>query len=279
MPLDLTTITLVKMFANIPTDTTAYDATLSSLITGTSDQIAKYLNRNFTYDLYNEQFIGEDSNDISLNNYPIQNIIYAGYGLSTVIDLTYSGSNYPSVQLSENSESIIVNDGSTSTEYAMDISTTLQDVVDNLNLIPNFSAEITNVTGLEQLPGRAITEIFQVTNEISNEYDFEIKMPVSPLQLLKQTNNGLWKSQFTMRCGMIHSVLYYGGYQFTEDLPTGLQQLVAQIVAGIYRTTSRDITLESEKVGDYAYKNNSGIIQSFINTYTSQLLLYKNVSV
>jgi len=279
MALDLTTLELVKVFANIPVDTTSSDTTLELLISGTSDQLATYLDRNFEQAYYNETFIGEDSNDITLNNYPVTNIIYSGYGLSTVIDLVYDGVNFPTVQLSENSESIILNDGSVPTEVPITILDTLEDIIDELNLVPSWTATIATGTGLEKLPAQAITEIFHITNESSDEYTYAVKLPLSPMQLLNQTSNGLWKSSVYMRCGMIHTVLYQGGYAETADLPLGLQQLVAQIVAGIFRTTSRDITLKSEKVGDYAYVNDSGMIQSYINSFATQLLLYKNVSV
>jgi len=285
MGLNLTTLELTKSFAGIPTDTTSHDIFIETLIISTSDELSTYLDRDFELKYHNETFYGDNTRDVLLNTYPVRNILYAGHsgaicGCSgnVVIDLTYSGIERPTILINDDAETLILNTDCTSSELPIAICDTVLDLSNAINLETDWTSEVSNDL-YNKLPARAITEIFENTLEDSDaEYEFSILMPLNQFRLVKMTENGLYKASTTIHYGHSCVVLYQAGYELTADLPTGLQTLVARIVADYYRSSTRDLSLESEKVGDYSYKNAAGA-QDIINRYSSQLQQYKNISV
>jgi len=279
MALDLTTLELAKQFAGLALDSTANDAFLESIIDGVSDLVTIYLDRDFDLAVYQETAFGEDSYSVILNNWPINNIYYSARGLTNVIDVTYDGTtSYPSIIIGDNSEYLRLNYNNITSDIAITIATTVADVVTEINTYVGWTATIA-ATAYEVYPAQAITEIFRNTLKSNDLFTFEIKMPVSPIHLARQTDNGLYLSNFNIGCSEFIVVLYYAGYEFTTDLPPGLQQVVAQMVADVFKGVSQDRNLKSEKVGDYAYVLNTEVLISTLNAYKASLNLYRNIGV
>lgn len=72
LPSDLTTLTNVKAWLNVTTDTS--DATLQRLLSAASQFVQTYLNRNIALQAYSEVYTGSGSDTQALANYPIQSV-------------------------------------------------------------------------------------------------------------------------------------------------------------------------------------------------------------
>ena len=121
---------------------------------------------------------------------------------------------------------------------------------------------------------------FKLHNTIkdgNDEWEFSILCPLTNIYVETLAQNGFCRASKTLDTRYV--VLYEAGYELTEDLPLGLQQIVAQIVASLYQGSLKDGSLKSEKVGDYSYTLNTEMLTNYIQMYSSALSHYKNISV
>ena len=274
--MNLTTLDLVYNFLQTDQPSIIEDK-LETLIAGVSDQVELYLDRKFDLDTYTHQELGEGSCDIFLKNYPIKNILYAAVGAYKVLDLKYSGIKFPTVTVDENSETLILSEDSTAACISISHDSNMSDLSTLINAITDWSATVDS--DYAKIPARSLNQIsYTAIIDSDDTYNFELVAPVCKISLMKRNLTGHYVSNKLISEDKLLSVVYNGGYETTEDLPSGLQQVVSQIVAMVYNNSLKDGTLDNEKIGDYSYKVKTEV-DNAIKTFKNELSMYKNHSV
>lgn len=253
MAAQLTTYVDLKVSLDIPVAVTTWDATLTTIADAVNLQIENYCNRHFTLQEYIETLRGTDDNIVQLRNHPISQIHYAATGADTSLTITYNGVALGSVDIPRTDQntpitSILLSDGSTVSTIAVSNTATIADVVALIDAEANWSAVVDATTGL--YPARALTPKF-TGGLLSGDGVCPI-MALTNLDLTAINNAwGNYDAARSISSKTLLTVLYTGGY--ATPYPADLVNGATQLGADVFRDSTRDGALKSEKIGDYAW--------------------------
>lgn len=251
----LVSLATVKTYTGV----TGEDALLEALIDAISDRIETFCGRLFLTRTHKEWYDSNGTTELLLNNYPIIEVdrvaigrtdalyiectatdasrAYARMNYDDTLDLTITGGT------SAGTTSLTLSDAAndTLTELIAVIGATsgwdatLLYVADAAGL--HVSADLVPTIGLECLsPARAT---FQIPDAAVSEIEMDRDMGL--LRFMSAVSTG---SRYIR-------VEYTAGY---AAIPDDLELLAAQAVANAYNWLKADGSLESEKIGTYAYK-------------------------
>jgi hypothetical protein len=299
---DLTTTEKVKAYLGI-TNTT-YDTILDTIVTQVSCEMEIYCNRQFELDVYIEQGIGNGEDVIRLPNTPIDSVLYAAYGTSSALTVTYDGAATGNVDVQP--EMVRLTEGLVTTDITVSESDTIADVATAINAESNWTATAGGV--IDEYPGfallqqrygiltndqsvslTAVTGQFRMVKESDGRYrvpqmgrsvygaasDVYSTSPDSHDAAIPGTNTSVLPYQ-PLVDGPVWMVIYRGGYE-AGDIPDGLEQLATEIAANTFRGIQKDTTLNSEKIGDYSYQlasNSDGNVRSAVYAQAERLDFY-----
>lgn len=269
MSMDLTTRAKVKEYLGIEDSDTSKDDIIDDIIDAVSSEIAIYCGREFALDTYTAQINGNGEHYIRLRNTPIEGILYAATGRTSLIFVTYDGSSTGFIDVQE--KEIRLTEGLSQTDIAIADSDSIADVVASINAEANWSAEVAD-SSLGVYPGRILTQRTYSILETSDEID--LVGPTCQIYL-REDKDGLYLSSKPVEGLCL--VLYNGGYA-VDTLPTSIEQLATQICSDTYKTINQQANLKSEKIGDYSYQINNAI-SSIMAAYTTRLDFYREMSV
>jgi hypothetical protein len=249
----LTTLELVKSQLGIPEAVTSFDDTLTRIVNATNLEIENFCNRHFTLQEYSETLDGTGDRIVQLRNHPVQSINYAAAGHEDVLTLNYTGTLLGRVEVPRTNQntpitSITLADDASVNSVTVGSTTTLNDLVGLINVLPDWSATVP--TGLENYPARALTPLFK-GNLIPNTATC-LQMATSALNLRADNQaRGDYISSAFLPENLCYTVLYTGGY--AEPYPADLVNGATVLAADTYRDNMRDGNLKSEKIGNYSW--------------------------
>lgn len=295
----LTTLTRVKAYLGL-TDST-YDTLLGYLISAVDDAISRYCNRNFTKDNYAVVQYGSDNlhepwwpemqcgdngwNSVNyptirkqgelvvLDNLPVSAVLYAAYGMQTIIDIQYDGSSSGYVDFTAGEKLVLV-ENLTKTEIAITDSSTVQDLITAISAETNWTATASDAD-YTSYPAKCIVAAGSGPMEDASD-DVYLYGCVNAFRLSRQTD-GLYRASVKLGSNTPFVVIYEGGYE-EADLPASLTETATKAVADAFGNIDLNPYLESEKVGDYSYKISDNFDAfSYVDPYTGSLDLFRRI--
>lgn len=299
----LTTLALVKSYLGIDTSTTTYNTMLTELINAVSDSFELYCGRKFSRDTYaalqfgseairrpynpgiwdgfdnswntvNYPTIAQHGDEIVLDNLPINAVLYAAYGIESVVEIVYGGAAAASIEV-VSSEKIVLIENLTQTEIALTDVMDIQDVMDLINAEANWTATA-SAADYTAYPAKAIlTRYVGPDDPSSSSVSLYLCAAVSPLRLTKQVD-GLYKANVKIGDGTTILVIYDGGYD-DADLPASLSELATKAVADAFNGLKREADLKGETIGDYKWERFKVNPFSYYGAYVGQLDLFRRV--
>lgn len=301
----LTTLAKVKEYLGITG--TDQDDILNDLIETVSCEMEIYCNRQFELDVYIEQFIGNGEDTVRLPNVPIDSVLYAATGSSTGLTVTYTGSSdVGNVDVQD--QRIVLTEGLTTTDINILESHTLTDVASSINSETNWTASASDSYAV--YPGLALIQ--KRYDSLTENQSVSVTGSFLGIQMIKEADGFYRVPQMghsvgdithiyestgsnstdgavpgrpttvlpykPLVDGPVYTVIYQGGYE-AGSVPTSLEQLATQIVADAYKSINTQGNLKSERIGDYAYTNqsasNSSAVMSAIYAQSQRLDFYK----
>lgn len=277
---DLTTITQVKLYGAI--SGTTYDTKLSSLLTAASRFVEGYCDRLFISAAYTEYCDGREDY-ITLNAYPITlgPRIRAAVQALEISNTDATTNQRATVSLSVTAPAIsltkVVSGTSSTNTLSVSTYTTLSTMAAAIIAVGS-GWTATPISGYESFPTadlRAIQGVVDARNEVATLELFE---DFSGIQRTDLDTGTVWGC-FPPGTMNIQSV-YTGGY---SAIPDDVVAAVCEVTLALHRMGTRDATLKSEKLGDYAYTNfdqvvgGAGMLESISPIAAMLLRPYKRV--
>jgi len=232
---------------------------IAELINRASDLINRYCHRIFISTVYAYERYNGEGNKLFLENYPVTEIDEVNTSTINAIRITYTSATarnaYAIVSQSGKTVSLVHDgavDGTVNTSVLND--DTLAKVVAAINVIGGgWAATIMNAS-YNAYPSTALFNQFNVS--CINAYNY-LEIPDDPITDYDvDLDNGTieWISGFSAGFRNVF-VSYTAGY-LVASVPYALKQFCIELVSYMYGKSKRADTgdLESEKLGDYAYK-------------------------
>lgn len=250
---DLTTVVNCKTYMNITIAT--YDALLLELVSAATDLIESYCKRQFMSRTYTcEIYDGSDSDTLLLNQYPVTALTRCNTGRLDVIAVTNTLTDALSatVSISGLAATLVVTGGAGAGSNAVDWATytTLTAVVAQINTLgTGWTASLqSSATGTypstELIPAGAMVclgnNAYLDLPDPTGLTDYTIHWDEGMLEI-----GGTWGTT-----SQDIFVDYVAGYAV---LPDDLEVAAKDVVATMYRRREHDLSLKSERLGDYAY--------------------------
>lgn len=253
----LTTIANVKAILGI-TDS-SQDTLLQNYVDAVSTAISSYCDRIFEASNYNEIVPAQDHR-IYLRNQPINTIYFCGTDVESAITVTYTGSNFASIQVKF--DRILVNDGLSSTEFEYADYQTITEIASAIASVTNFST-VVNTVGSSSL-----LYIGQISFLKANESQTLEK--VSSSSNIEQIYDGFYSTDRSCP----HFVIYNGGYTI---IPSDLIEIANKCVVLLYNNMPSGGE-QSETIGNYSYTNriNDEATDLVIGDFAKSLAGYKS---
>jgi len=250
---------------------------LKKLIGYVSDAVEKYLGRTLALTEYREWVDGSDAAYQRLNNWPVTRLYQVASGSQNLGRLTYSGSS-PEAFASSDGTTLTLVDSS-----AHDI--TLASAATGTALVAAVGA----ITGwtlslyTPDLGGYDTRKLRPFSDYANDGNSIDLELPEDTIYGARVSENSEWLIEGGFPGGASNIFIWYkAGY---STIPEGLQWAVLQIVRDAYYSSKagRDVTKESEKLGDYSYKSSTGgnsaeggySLADIVGSYGQQLSPYK----
>jgi len=245
----LTSLANVQSYIGITDD----DTLLTALISRATAAIESYCNRTFTSTSYRERYNGSGTNAIHLDQYPITNVSLLGIGLYDAIRITNTSSDAYSatVNITSSTLTLTVNGGTNDGDSDFTLADyTLSTLVTAINAVGSgWSCTLVDrgewdAIELLECSGKNCLDTYayaQIPEDVISE--FTIEKYEGKLHLV---------SDRFYRGNENVTVRYTAGYVTT---PGDLEQICIDLVNTYYQSRTKDLTLKSEKIGDYSYTN------------------------
>jgi len=257
----LTDINKVKSYLGITSCDN--DDIIQAQIEAVSTAIESLTNRTFTKQDFVEEINALD-NSLILTNTPVNNIYGAFVGDKNVIKIDYTGTGIGSVEVYTDKVTLYENFSGTS--YAFSTYSTISTLATQMNTQSNFTVTVedTDYNGWSPKLLWTGNQAIDVDGE-----DIYLEMAYEP-SIVTEIYNGLYNVQ----TNRYHKVLYNGGY---TTIPEDLQEIATKAVVDLYQSRKADMTLQSEKIGDYSYtRGSSSEVTNIVKSYKSILSIYMN---
>jgi len=256
----LSTIANLKLYLG---STSASDAYLTTILTAASSAIAKFCGRDFESTSYLEQYDGDGSSELHVDNYPIISVSMLSLGKISAFEIINTSSDAYNASVSVNSTSMVLvvsggaNAGSSTLTLATYTSmTTLIAAIAALNkgwgVLANTSLSAWSATELLPMSG----------SSCFNRYA-SVYLPDTPeTDFSEDAKAGIIKLWGHYPVGFQNiTVKYTGGY---ATIPPDLEQICIELAKSYLDSASQNAALQSESIGGYSYsaKTTSGIPDS-----------------
>ena len=282
MAAEITTIDDVKIRGGIALSVTTWDATLALIVPAVNARIAEVCSRNFTYQKYSETRNGNNNNNVTLRNGPIETIFYSATGKASAIQVKFVGAaNLGSIDIvmdmSEDSDGIYkvkIIEGTDITEFVIDDSTTINSLVASIDGLVNWEATVESDVGL--YPALAIMPRFYPQMEADEIVQILMATSSIGLQPIQRVDAEYDASRPISRSEDI-TVIYQGGY---AEMPSNLVDAATQIALNTFDMSQTDQTLAGESIGNYSWNSAIGnFINEQLPAWYSTLNNFKNPAV
>jgi len=256
----LTSLTNVNSFLGFTTgEDTARDTLLTNCIDRATDAIEKYCDRKFVSRNFRlERYDGDGDNWLFLKNRPVRSISQISIGSKTALSVKCTTTDAVNAHIDIDSDGVHVTEitktgGSTSdllfTNYA-----TISAMVVQIDSYTGWTASVLGSNGNQRA-----SDLLDIYGEYCLDQTLNIQMPDTPIYDFTLWKEGGREMGILYRSGgwtsgiMNVIVTYTAGYA-SGSLPNDIEQACLQLVSTIYHQSKRDMSLESEKLGDYSYK-------------------------
>ena len=271
---DLVTLGAAKTFIGM--DENCDDTQLKRLIGYASTAVETYLGRTIALTEYREWVDGSNSAYQRLDQWPITRLYQVTDGTQNLGRLTYTGTAIESFASCDGKVLTLVDTSANDLTLATyPTGTTLAAAVALLTgwTLTLYTADLATADTRKMRP-------FAAAANDGNSVDIEI--PEDSIQGARVSQNSDWQIEGGFSGGHSNIFIWYkAGYSATPD---GLVWAVLQIVRDAYYTSKpkRDITKDSEKLGDYSYKNAAGgsgavSMTDIVGSYAKQLSPYMRI--
>lgn len=244
----LTTLERAKRYAGITS--TSYDTKLTELLAAATTFIERYCNTHFIADDYVEYHNGTGGRYIQTYNIPIIRITRLAASVRPAMRVSYSGDGALAfVRVLSDSVVLQSETGGTTSSTTLDFATyaTLESLA---TAIAGTSGWTASVEG--DFAGRASADLVASPA-------LDAKNAPACLEMAKYNLHcSSYNPDSGMVCGSFPrgwrniEVRYRAGY---DTIPDDVQTAACMIVKAMHDMSRRDTTLQSERIGDYAYAN------------------------
>lgn len=305
---ELTTRYLYKLFAQIPTATTTWDALIDRLITDTSEMVASYCNRTFVSTTYKEWYDGTGTTRMLLPNYPITALYKCAIGSNDVLKVQYSGDGLHADVSYDGTNVILHSIDSTGTEATSSLAIATYKLASTMataiSAVTDWSGEAqTNYTGTPMILLKKETGLPALSTDYAmlqapDEDGVEVRIAAESNRTIER-NIGIGNSSvFRTGSDLIAFprgtknvfVWYVAGYTLPVDnaghtalttagnVPGGLTQAVNMIIKHVIAEGTTSGAFKSESLGDYSYTRMDADISNAISMYWNYLNPYTRKS-
>lgn len=282
----LTDLATVKVYMGIPVGDTSWDALLNLLIPAVSDELERYCGRHFEAADYKTFVWSEGGPYLYMPEYPIiqlRRLMISDFDVLTIQN-TSGDATEATVNVSQEQKRIYLNVFSgvnAGTSFVDLTGKTLATVkTDILALAKGWTVDIR--AGYEGSPAE---DLFPLTvspaltpNKVNCSIPDELLQELSMIERTGRVEAKL--GAFPTRHFPVQRYIfadYRAGY---ETIPNDLELLVNKMVAAAARAAKRDLTLKSEKLGDYSWT--AGDVKSAMNSafdmYSDEVTLWRRIA-
>lgn len=261
---DLITLAYAKEYMRISSSDN--DALISQIIDAVSSQIERHCDRHFCEKTYRVWLDGTGCDAMRLPQYPISRLYRVATNRECVGNITYNGAGgVATASFSTSDRVLALAEVTTSgTELFVDVTSsgrTLQNFSTQLPAVWNMT--IQNLSKNGKLPASDIRPFSDWSDQSADDIDIEVPceaINARPQAWTEDTietvdNSGFYNLGSGFPKGRSNVFVWYrAGY---ATIPAGLQQITARIVKEVFDVTAVDTGKDSEKIGDYSYKNAS----------------------
>jgi len=260
----LTTVAHAEAHGGLSTSATV-DAKIESLINAMSDRMERECSRKFkARDLVEWYNISQHQDELVLRNYPIIRAPACFYGQKPCMTVSYSGSAISAtIAASLDRMTVTTYDASgvrTQNDLTYATYGSVSALATAINGISGFTATVAvNVpayrihpmTGFDLLATTAfVTYPYLALRNPATDFDLGV-IQNRFWQVAQWTPEQPRGNMFLPPGPQYVLVEYRAGF---ETIPYDLQMLCNELVIDVYNRSLRDVTMESEKLGDYSYK-------------------------
>jgi len=264
---------------NIQYLTMANNYLLEQIIDNVTDAVEEYCDRLFMSRTYtNDRYDGDGTNELYLDNYPVTQITKLCTQIYNVIKIKYSDTSdtasdaYIRIADSTLSLNVVTSSGTSTTNIDFSTYTSLSSVSDQINAQSNWTAEVSSgyenyasTELLDQEYGYCKDQNVWVSIADNRKGDFELYEDTGLIHL-----NGSWFPEGNRNI----VVTYTAGYT-SSTKPKLLEDAVLELCALEYKKLEKDMTVKSEKLGDYSYTI-ADILTSMTPSIENKLSHFKN---
>lgn len=247
----LTTLARVKEHLGIADAVTTYDDKLTNMLEAASRAVEKYCDRLFLEESNRTEYHNGGEDYFQLDLAPVTSSVRLRYAQDCLAIRNSHAETYEATVSASATGLTLTRNGSDSTLlYATYTTiTTLAAAVTALG--DGWAGGVENSNG--SLPSTRIRALQGVLDAKESAAYLELFLPYNHRV---RVNNATGKVDVVWSPRGYRNVeAYYSGGWAIADMPEDLQSAVASFTASIYRQSSRDLTIQSEKLGDYSYSN------------------------
>lgn len=251
---------------------------ITKLIAYVSAGVESYLGRTIAATVYREWYDGSGTSVLRTEGWPVTRLYQVSDECQNLGRLTYTGTSVEAFASSDGAVLTLVDsDAHDLTLSTYPTGTTLKDAVDALTgwTLTLYTSEAAS------LDTRKLRPFHEAANSGSS---IDLELPEDAIDS-RISNRSEWLIEGGFPEGLSNIFVWYkAGY---AETPEDLKFTVLQIIRDVWYSTEsgRDLTKESEKLGDYAYKNASGTagegggvdLTHIVASYGEQLSAYRRV--
>lgn len=297
---ELTTRYLYKLFAQIPTATTTWDALIDRLITDTSEMVASYCDRVFTTTTYKEWYDGTGTQRLVLPENPITALYKCCINRNDVLKIQYTSTGLHADVTFDGTSVILHSIDATGTEATSTLAIATYKIASTMataiNLVSGWTAEAqTNFTSTPMILVRKETGLPAKSNDYAmlgaaDEDGIEVRIMAGSDRTIER-NLDLGSSVYVDGADFVHFpmgsanifVWYVAGYTLPVDnaghttlttagnVPGGLTQAVNMVIKTVIGEGKVGGAYKSESLGDYSYTK-----ADTVTGVSSAITLYRN---
>ncbi len=264
---DLITTAQAKVYLGIASSDTTQDAKLAAMITAASRAIEKYCDvDSFDSQVRTEYHSGKGNSYLYLRSAPITAVSRVGTAPTTVLTITNTATTNQIARVSYDGTNLTLNrtaGGTVAAAQTLSVATytTISTLAAAVTALGNGWTGTVDAT-YAGWPSSELRSIQGAMDASHNGTGAELELYVRELTDYRiNATTGTLYGYFPLGLYNVR-VDYTGGY---STIPEDLQQAACAYVAALFRISSVDRTLQSEKIGDYSYTTATHILSGTVD--------------
>lgn len=254
------------------------DDLIDQIVAGVSGQVERDCARKFNEATYRQWLDGDGGGAIRLPQYPITRLYRAATQRLCIGNLTYTGSDtVATAGVSSSGVMTLANITSSGAESFKDITLADKSLSELSTSVAGQTGWAVSITGSNST--QSVRDLKPFSDWSDNNSNLQLIIPCESARARVQS-----ETEDTVEIvqdegwgpgggGVPHGhsnvfVWWKAGY---ATIPTGLQQVTAEIVKLVFDATTHDASVSSEKIGDYAYSLNTAIVGQTVSAFHDQL--------